>query len=73
MTPTDPQCHASLPQLAARLSVRVVELIQGDGLRYTCSIHFLTPRDYDKFFKFLRDRNYNFTSELDAVLERNGV
>jgi hypothetical protein len=39
MTPTDPQCHASQPQLAARLSVRVVELIQGDGLRYTCSTH----------------------------------
>jgi DNA repair protein RadC len=23
--------------------------------------------------KFLRDRNHSFTSELDAVLERNGV
>jgi type III restriction enzyme len=34
--------------------------------------HFLTPRDYDKFFKFLRDGNYaSFVSELDAELEGN--
>jgi len=35
--------------------------------------HFLTPCDYDKFFKFLRDGNYaSFVSELDAELEGNG-
>jgi type III restriction enzyme len=35
--------------------------------------HFLTPRDYDKFFKLLRDGNYvSFVSELDVELEGNG-
>ena len=39
----------------------------------TYLFHFLTPRDYDKFFKFLRDGNYaSFVSELDAELEGNG-
>jgi len=39
----------------------------------TYFFHFLTPRDYDKFFKFLRDGNYaSFVSELDATLEGNG-
>ena len=38
----------------------------------TYFFHFLTPRDYDKFFKFLRDENYaSFVSELDAALEGN--
>jgi len=35
--------------------------------------HFLTPRDYDTFFQFLRDGNYgSFVSTLDAVLGENG-
>jgi len=35
--------------------------------------HFLTPRDYDAFFKFLREGNYgSFVSALDAVLGENG-
>jgi len=39
----------------------------------TYLFHFLTPRDYDKFFKFLRDGNYvSFVSELDAELEGDG-
>jgi len=33
--------------------------------------HFLTTKDYDKFFKFLRDGNYDFASELDAALGEN--
>lgn len=38
----------------------------------TYFFHFLTPRDYDKFFKFLRDGNYaSFVSEVDAALEGN--
>ena len=33
----------------------------------------LTPRDYDTFFKFLRENNYNsFVSSLDAALGENG-
>lgn len=34
--------------------------------------HFLTPKDYDKFFKFVRDGNYDFVSELDVALGENG-
>jgi len=39
----------------------------------TYLFHFLTLRDYDKFFQKLRDGNYDpFTSALDAALEGNG-
>jgi type III restriction enzyme len=39
----------------------------------TYLFHFLPPRDYDKFFKFLREENYvSFVSELDAALQGNG-
>jgi len=39
----------------------------------TYLFHFLTPCDYDKFFKFLRDGNYvSFVSELDVELKGNG-
>lgn len=35
--------------------------------------HFLTRRDYDTFFQFVREGNYEvFVSELDAVLKQNG-
>jgi len=34
--------------------------------------HFLTLKDYDKFFKFVRDGNYDFVSELDVALGENG-
>jgi type III restriction enzyme len=35
--------------------------------------HFLTPRDYDAFFQFLREGNYeSFVSALDAALGENG-
>ena len=36
------------------------------------SIHFLTPRDYDAFFQFVRDGRANYTSVLDAVLADSG-
>ena len=35
--------------------------------------HFLTPKDYDAFFQFLRDRNYSFVSRLDAALGNHGT
>jgi len=44
---------------------------QQDGCQY--HFNFLTPRDYDKFFKFLRDKVYDFVSELDAMLAENGT
>jgi type III restriction enzyme len=35
--------------------------------------HFLSPRDYDAFFEFLRNGNYeSFVSALDAALGENG-
>lgn len=35
--------------------------------------HFLTPRDYDAFFKFLREGKYDsFVSALDVALGENG-
>jgi len=35
--------------------------------------YFLTPRDYDKFFKFLQEDTYDsFVSSLDVVLDENG-
>ena len=44
--------------------------LQSENLYY---FHFLTPRDYDTFFTFLRDGNYSsFVSTLDAVLGENG-
>lgn len=37
------------------------------------SFHFLTPRDYDTFFTFIREGNYrSFVSSLDARLDENG-
>ena len=34
--------------------------------------HFLTPSNYDLFFKYLRDKNFDFVSNLDAELD-NGT
>lgn len=35
--------------------------------------HFLSPRDFDTFFKYLRENKEElFTSSLDAVLDDNG-
>jgi len=48
------------------------ELNQQQG-ECTYLFNFLTPRDYDTFFKFLREGNYEaFVSNLDAALEGNG-
>jgi|LFRM01.1.fsa_nt_gb type III restriction enzyme len=42
-----------------------------DESRYL--FHFLSPRDYDTFFKFLREDNEDkFSSTLDVILEENG-
>lgn len=38
---------------------------------YEYHFHFLTKSDYDKFFKFLREKNYSFVSKLDVALEDN--
>ncbi len=43
---------------------------QQDKLKYY--FNFLTPGDYDYFFDHLRNRNYSFSSKLDAELDKNG-
>jgi len=43
---------------------------QQDECRYF--FHFLSPRDYDVFFEFLRDGSYeSFVSSLDVALEED--
>ncbi|MBU1628051.1 hypothetical protein KKB18_11850, partial [bacterium] len=44
--------------------------VQQDNLRYY--FNFLTPEDYDYYFDHLRNNNFNFSSKLDAELEKNG-
>lgn len=49
------------------------EILNQQQSECTYLFHFLTPRDYDKFFKFLRDGNYaSFVSDLDVALKGNG-
>ncbi|WP_170086478.1 hypothetical protein [Kyrpidia spormannii] len=41
---------------------------------YVYQLTFLTPKDYDLFFRFLRERNYSsFVSNLDAVLNNDYI
>lgn len=35
--------------------------------------NFLTPEDYDNYFDSIRKKKYQFTSKLDAELEKNGI
>lgn len=44
---------------------------QQDKLNYY--FNFLTPEDYDYYFDHLRNGNFNFSSKLDAELEKNGA
>lgn len=55
---------------AARQHFEMLNSQQGDT---TYHFHFLSPQDYDKFFKFLRDSNFDFASKLDWVLAQNGI
>jgi len=43
---------------------------QQEKLKYY--FNFLTPEDYDYYFNHLRNSNFNFSSKLDAELEKNG-
>lgn len=44
---------------------------QQNQLKYY--FNFLTPQDYDYYFDYLRKSSVNFSSKLDAELEKNGV
>ena len=42
--------------------------------QYKYHFHFLTPKeDYDTFFQFLRNKNYDYFSKLDAVLAESDM
>jgi type III restriction enzyme len=43
------------------------KMVQDQEYRF----HFLTPRDYDAFFQFLRDGRRDYTSSLDVALTNN--
>jgi type III restriction enzyme len=56
-----------------RYAKKHFELLNTQQSEQTYCFHFLTPRDYDAFFQFLREGNYiAFVSSLDATLSRNG-
>lgn len=42
----------------------VNDLDSGANYRF----HFLSPKDYDAFFQFLRNQNFDYSSSLDAAL-----
>jgi type III restriction enzyme len=54
---------------AAKQHFEVLNIQQSESVYH---FHFLTPKDYDKFLQFVRDRNYDFVSELDVALGENG-
>lgn len=53
----------------ARVNEMTDEMTDGQ----TYSFHFLTPRDYDAFFQFVREGRADYTSALDAALATNGT
>lgn len=65
----DPADENKAKHKAAGQHFKLLNSLQSDC---TYHFHFLTPKDYDKFFKFVRDENYSFVSELDVVLGKNG-
>jgi type III restriction enzyme len=53
---------------AAKQHFEVLNTQQSESVYH---FNFLTPKEYDKFFKFVRDGNYDFVSELDVALGEN--
>jgi len=43
---------------------------QSDSVYY---FNFLSPQDYELYFDWIRKKEFNFTSNLDAALEQNGM
>ena len=65
---TDPSDENRGKYKAAREHFDLLNSQQNESIY---DFHFMTPKDYDKFFKLLRDAIYNFVSQLDAVLGEN--
>lgn len=56
-----------------RYACRHFEVLNQQQSECRYIFHFLTPKDYDVFFQYLRGGNYtSFVSTLDAVLSENG-
>lgn len=55
---------------AAKTHFKTLNAQQKDLQYY---FNFLTPEDYDFYFNQIRNGNYQFTSKLDAELEKNGI
>lgn len=66
---TEPSAENKAKYRAARNHFDTLNTLQQETI-YRC--HFLTPKDYDVFFRFLREKNYSFVSELEVVLAANG-
>ena len=65
----DPSLENKAKFLYARRHFNTINEMQDD---VTYFFHFLTPKDYDKFFQFIREGGYeSFVSELDAALEES--
>ncbi|MBU4057334.1 hypothetical protein KJ695_05515, partial [Patescibacteria group bacterium] len=55
---------------AAKNHFKTLNTFQSDSVY---CFNFLSPRDYELYFDRIRKEEFNFTSNLDAVLEQNGL
>jgi len=55
---------------AAKNHFKTLNKFQSNAVYY---FNFLSPRDYELYFDRIREKEFNFTSNLDAVLEQNGT
>lgn len=55
-----------------RAAVNHFSLVKESVENQNYVFHFLTPKDYDAFFQFLRDGRVDYTSSLDAALASDG-
>jgi type III restriction enzyme len=61
----DPSDENRAKYASARTHFETVNTLSR-GLNYR--FHFLSPKDYDSFFQFLREGKFEYSSSLDAVL-----
>ncbi len=62
----DPSIENKGKHKAASLHFKTLNSMQSE---HEYHFHFLTKNNYEMFFKFLREKNYSFVSELDVALE----
>lgn len=61
----EPSVENKAKQKSARTHFELLNCQQSELIYH---FTFLSPKDYDKFFSFIRSKNFNFASELDVVL-----